>query len=353
VKTARIYGELATYARAHGYGRVTDAAVHDWRKRGMLPSARSLGRRKRRPGRIPEPLRDRLLAICRYRYDRKVADLRIVTLLLWLDDGDIALDHIRAALPTIHGLAERLVALAGSGARRADPEDTDADVDATATAVASGPLASAFGGEAVGPEALHAALFDALRLALGRGDPDEVDDLAPLAMALGLGRAHTEAPHGSSPWLAGDPAAALADALGALFGSAATETIVGSSDDDLVYARETTRSLVKVVEAAGAIQVWFPRGAAGLGFLRATLARPEFPAVVLYVAILRPSVAAAFASQFTPEQLSEWTSASGIGIAWLKEHPELETEVEARGLLAVIQQWMAGQRDSSDGEPTG
>jgi hypothetical protein len=349
VKTARIYTELAAHAQAKGYERVTAAAVHDWRKRGMLPSARGLGRSKRRPGRIPQPLRDRALAICTYHYDRKVADLRIVTLLLWLDGADIPPEHIRRALPACRGQVERLVAMVGSSARRADPEDPDADVDATASVLASAAEALAFDGEAAAWDERQAASFDALRLALGRGSPEDLTDLSPLAMTLGLGRAHSEAASGLPPWLAVDSSAALSDALTALFGMSTSQAIAETSDDDLLRARSTTRGLAEVFAVMHALQTVLPPGDARFGFLRAQQERPEFPAGLLYVAVVRPSEAAFLASAFTAEQLAEWKVASNAVSAWAEEHPELEADIASRGTLAVLEQWTNDNRDGSAG----
>jgi hypothetical protein len=336
VKTARVYAELAALAQARGYQKVTAAAVQEWRTRGMLPSARSLGRARRPPGRLPRELKDGVLRLCEYRYDRAVRDLRVLTLLLWLEGADIDLSRVRDALVSIRALTDRLVRQVGHPALRAEPEATDADIDAGAEAITR-VFAGQRAPEPVGRDDLFNASRDALRLALGRGEPEKTEDLGPLATALGLDRAHTETVAGAGPWLDEPPARALANAMRALFGADAEAAIRATSDEDLLAARPIARHVVAIADTYSEFAFTLPPGAAGLDLFALAGGLQEGPALALYLTVLVPSGARELAAGISRADLEAWRRAAAAGREWLAAHPEVQTDVDARGLNAVLQ----------------
>jgi hypothetical protein len=202
-------------------------------------------------------------------------------------------------------------------------------------------LASALNKRALGA-------LDALRLATGRGQPDEIGDLLPVADALGLVRAHSEGLAGADAWLARDPAAGLADALMTLFQPATAQRIDDVSDIKLDRARRVAIGLEQVLLGAGELmRLAYPAGAGGLGLLWEASSRREGRPLLAYLGVVHPDSAAALADAFTPGQISEWIRDATLGRAWLEEHPELRPDVAARGLTAVLTDWIA-RRDADD-----
>jgi hypothetical protein len=335
VKTARVYAELAELAREKGYAAATEHAVKDWRGRGMLPSGRGLGRRRRKPGRIPLSLRQRLLQICHYHYDAGIRDLRIVTLLLWLDGADIDLATVRGALGSIRELPYRVLRLVGHPAARAEPDAPEADLDASAESIARA-LAAEPAFEQVPADDLVNAARDALRMAAGRGAPEAVGDLEAIAIALGLERAHTESIEGAGPWLDEAPSVGLANALTGLYGGDAERRLAESTDELLLGARDTANRLAVVFDAFATVAHGYPPGAAGLGLLTLMTGQPEQRVFLLYVAVLEPVAAVEFARVFTDEQIAEWRRTAELSRTWLEAHPEQRADAAERGLVAVL-----------------
>jgi hypothetical protein len=335
VKTARVYAEIAAFARANGYAAVTEHAVHDWRTNAMLPSARGLGRTRRAPGRLPRGLRDRALEICRYRYQGRIRDLKTITLLLWLDGADIAPEAVRRALTAIRLIPHRVVRAVGHPSLRAEPGADEADLDASAEAVGRA-LASGTATEFVPQDDLVNAARDALRLATGRGAPEAVEDLAPIAKALGLERAHTETLEGAGPWLEEDPAVGFAAALVGLYGMDAKRRIEQSTDDVLADARRIANRLAMTFGAYAEMSLAFPPGAAGLALLMPAAGGPDQRVLLAYVAVLEPAPSRLLADAFTDEDLAGWRSDAAAGRAWLDSNPQHRADAQKRGLLAVL-----------------
>jgi hypothetical protein len=338
MSSARIYPELAEYLRGRGYPGVTLWVVHDWRRRGLLPGMRGLRRSRRPSGRIPPVLKARALAIARYRYEFRIRDLRMVTLLLWLDREPIPLDKVRASAAELTQIVGRFVQMSGTKALKAYPDDSEADLDAAALAVTRLDLPSAVGGEQVHQETLRVAAFDALAYTLGRAGLPEPGDIAPLAIALGLGRAATETVYGEGPWLSEEPGAALLEALTAVFGDTARDEVVGATDADLLNARSLVDALLPRAMAFGALfRLAFPKGTAGLGPLTLAIDEPHlFRALLLVLAIIKPADARAFADGLSEEQVAEARAATTLGRRWLDEHPEYEEAARTLGLDQVL-----------------
>ena len=336
LKTARIYAELAEYARSRGYPAATEHGIKDWRGRGMLPSGRGLGRSRRRPGRIPLPLRQRVDRICHYHYRLGVRDLRMVTLLLWLDGEDLDLKVVRAALATVRTLPERLVKLVGHTAKRAEPEAPDADIDATADAVARA-LSRLPEARLLAGDDLANAAGDALRISTGRGESEDPSDLASLATAIGLDRAHSDTVAGVGPWLETEPASAFGEALLGLYGPGASERLSATCDDELLRARSTANRLIRVFTAYSEISFGFAPGTAGLDLLAQLATEPVYHPLLLYLAILLPAGASDLVEARSDEELANWHVAAELGRAWLEANPEHRDDARARGLFAVLQ----------------
>jgi hypothetical protein len=338
VKTARVYGEIAAFLASHGYAQAGEWAVNDWRRRGLLPSLRGLGRSRRPAGRLPVPVKERALAISRYRYDLGLRDLRRVTLLLWLDGEAVPLPAVRRALEAVRGVAERLVRMTGDRARRTDPEDQDPDVFAAAEAVARMDLPTMVGGEKVDADELHASAFDAMQLALHRRGDLSAESFAPLARAIGLGRAAKERVNGAGPWLSDDPGSALASALRGLFGVEAATRLASTTDRGLLRARDTANELHRVLTVSGQVfRLGYPKGTAGLGFLTLAANDPLWlrPCLV-FIAILLPSESQAFVGAFSETEIRDWEEATEVAAGWLNANRERQADVESRGLVAVL-----------------
>ncbi len=336
MKTARVYSELAAYAVARGYDKVSAPGVQEWRTRGLLPSARSLGRGRRAPGRLPRALKDRLTQICRYRYNQEIRDLRVVLLLLWLDGADIDLVRVRDALASISGIVERYVRLVGHPAERADPDAAEADLDAAAESAAR-ILQRLPGAARVDVDDLVNAARDALRVSVERGEPEAPEDLGPMAAALGLDRAHSDTIGEVEPWLDDVPADALLSALHNVFGPGPARQIAAASDEDLLAARSSANQLATIVDRYAAIAFAMPPGFAGLGLLESLAGLPERRALLLYLAALVPAGSAELAAGIPKGDLVAWMEAANMGRAWLENHPEHAAEASERGLLAVVQ----------------
>lgn len=152
---------------------------------------------------------------------------------------------MRSVLATIRTLPERLVKLTGHSAQRAEPNATDADIDATADAVGR-VLSTLPEAQVWSADALVNAAGDALRMSTDRGRPEREEDLASLAKAIGLDRAHLDTIEGVGPWLETNPATAFSEALVRLYGPGATDVLSEATDEELLRARRTANRIVKV-----------------------------------------------------------------------------------------------------------
>lgn len=327
-------------ANSWGYPAVSASAIHDWRKRRLLPPVDV-----QRPGfgqtrtEIPAEVIDRLRAICRLRYDHALRDLRVLGLLLWLDRHDIELRDVRAGARAAGTLLSRYLRRSGSRLRERD-DDEDADVDAAAVRLARDPhvLADQFGGQAVDAGKLEVALDEFFRGMAGRTGPRDLDPaaLAPLELAIALDRARIEAPPGLDAWLTGLPGEAIAEAVAYTNETNLEESIDRASDEDLAEAREVTDDLGRSLGlAARFLRLAFPPGAFGLGVLRPLAAEvPIAKALIFLNAVAIPDKSRAAASSFR-EATANMEALLDLGRKWLDEHPDLATEAEQRGVIAV------------------
>jgi hypothetical protein len=356
-KEPRIYAELAGFARDLGYTKVTRATVHDWRKRGLLPAARSLGRTRRPPGVLPVALTDRIRAICGYHYDTDVQDLDLVAVLLFLDGADIELAVVRSGMAVLPRYPERLVALAGSRARRANPDDPDADLDAAAQSfVERRILGARVGGRDVPAGELHPGVHDVLAIHVGRMDPADADPdaIGAFIEAIGLNRG-VSGPMPLGPGLTGwvgDPVADYLEATANLFGPSALAAIAAAGDAELLEGRGLSNRLFEVFRVVGPMLAlgWAP-GEGGLG---AVVAGLDWDPVVLrcslfLLAVTQRDGLALLVDALEP-QLGDFAQATARGAEWLDAHPELEDEARRKGLMALLSEQPPSSADSDPSE---
>jgi hypothetical protein len=342
-KKGQLYDVLAAAARGWGYARVSDAAVHDWRKRGLLPRAvvRHAGLRGTKGENAPEAV-DRLRQICRLHYDDGIRDLGVVAALLWLDGADVPPDAVRGGLvAALNGLDR---AIRRRQPRRALergelPEDRrDADLDAAATTLAREFSRPGAGwGNPVAQSELEVGLAELLAAATGRKDAAEIDPdaLEPAAHLLGLDRAHSEAPPGAEPWLADAPGRALQEALAEINAPALRRLVIAAADADLLRARTIARRLLAVAPATSTmVTLGFGRGAFGFGFL-GSFSAGEARLMPLFGILQRPDEADELVTALEL-QAAELRSFVALGQRYLDEHPELSADIGRRGLVAVL-----------------
>jgi hypothetical protein len=339
-KDANIYQEMAAIAHGWGYRRTSAAALHDWRKRGLLPPAIiHRGGFGGSSGEIPAEALTRLRAICRLRYDESVRDLRLIGLLLWLDDADIPLWAVRNGVESFATAVSRYAARSTHRARQRDVDDPDADLDAMAVTIgrSPGPLAQMFGGTPVDSDELEVAALEMLRTITGREANPDPEALRPIARTMGLELAATDAPLGVEPWLSGDAAAALRDPLVKLSEAGILRALADATDQDLLDARGVSRDLASSFgKAARLMKLVGPPGAYGLGFLDAVDRDGLMGRALLFLnAVLQPNEAATAAIAFA-ESTREADTLVALGSLWLSEHPEFVEEAHDRGLTAVL-----------------
>lgn len=340
VKDARIYRELAAVARGWGYTRVSGAAVHNWRKKGLLP--RVIVRHERFGGtstEIPAEAVERLRVLCHLRFDEGIRDLALVGLLMWLDDQRVSIDVARRGAKSAATLLPRMLERAGARARSRDPEDPDADLDAAAVkfAAVARTTQAEVGGEPVETQELEVASMEFFRGITGRTTDVDAAVLEPLGRLIGLRRAATEAPPGVGPWLGTDPGAALAEFVGDMNGPTLVERIDKATDVELLSAREAGRDLhMSIGVMAELTDLTLPPGQYGFGFMRpAFFSSPLWRAAPFLVALTKPGMARDAAETFRRTSAG-LTALVELGRLWLDEHPEHRADVEARGLMAVV-----------------
>jgi hypothetical protein len=344
VKAARIYEELAGVARAAGYPFVTGAVVHDWRKRDLLPKASGLTRRAHSPSELPGDLVERVLAICRYRYDRDLRDLPGIGLLLWLDGEAIEPRAIQLGFESVRSLPARLVASAGSRARAADPHDPDADIDATATAMERGrALFEEISGETVDVGDIGPGAVDVLGVALARGSVKDTDPeaVARLAKGMGFERAATEKMFGASPWLEGKSIGAeLNNAISHSFGSLANEENQEIRPDQFEQIRDIANELVPIFQTFGEmLAIGFLRGTVGFGFLAANVQYPERIRILIAYSVARnPDPARKLADALADIPLDEWRDALESARKLVENSPEIQAEIGSKGLIQILEE---------------
>jgi hypothetical protein len=350
VKKATVYGELAARARSWGYAQVTASAVHDWRKRRLLPPVQvvrsGFGQRRTE---IPDDVTQQLRAICKLRYDRNVDDLRVLGLLLWLDGWEQDLGDVRAGITAAATVVTRYLRKTGGRARGRDLDDPNADLDATISRLTphQHALVRQFGGEAVDGAAFEVAVDEFFRGMTGRTPPDELDPdaLAPVGIALGLGRAHSEAPAGEAPWLPELPGEALAEAIARMSEPAIARRLEQTSDHELVEARAIANDLARSLAlVARFFELALPKGAYGLGMLGPFAADEPLGRIVAFLnALAIPTESRAAADAFR-ETTANLQALIDIGKAWLTEHPDYAEQAQERGLTPVIQEVLGTDR---------
>jgi hypothetical protein len=345
MKTPRIYEELAAVARARGYARVTAAAIHDWRKRDLLPRAKGVTRRPHTLADLPKDVVERVLALCRYRYEDDVRDLRIVGLLLWLDGQAIRAESVRLGLSAVGSIPLRLVTMAGSRARAAYPDDADADVQAAAAAVDRNRAAlEEFSGRTSREELdAWAGAYDALMVAVGRMAAANADSeaLSNFAQALGLDRATSESAFGAEPWLKGkSPGDELIGAISTLFGPRARAEIEALHAKEFAEIREIANDLTPAIQLfAEMMSIALPKGAIGLGFLTAISQHPVWARpLIAYAASRNSGKAREFRTLVSAMPLDEWREALELAHAYIGIHPEIQSEIAEKGLVQILEE---------------
>lgn len=318
------YRELAQAAAEAGF-RVTHAQVHHWVRAGLLPptaSRRSLGRRGFRTVRHTSAERQ-LIALCKLR--SITTSYGSLALLLWLDDWDIPIERVRAALaeavppPPSRGLddddRDRVSALAiehATSLRRRLPPAKLSQMDAAE----------------VGEFLMRAVV----------GDPQEpsAELEATLTKALGLDRAASDMVGSADPWY--DPRSG--GALSLLTGFTLGELhglIDSASSDEISLARDPARTLIyDVPRIAEALELAYGRGVAGFGALR--LMSPAEPHLGIIAALraaragLDASLAALVEACRSPE-IQRVLELLPETRAFVRAHPQ-RRRIEQAGLLA-------------------
>jgi hypothetical protein len=344
MKDATVYEELAGIAKSWGYADVTASAVHDWRKRHLLPPVRVIrsGFGQRRTE-IPEEVIAQLRAVCRLRYDEKVDNLRVLGLLLWLEGWDQHVEDVRAGITAAGSIASHYFRKTGGRARQGDPEDPNADLDAAVARLASHrqALVQQFGGEDVDPLRFEVAADEFFRGFTGRTQADELDPeaLAPVGFAFGLGRAHTEAPVGQEPWLTDLPGDALAEAIARISEPALAERLEQASDVELNDARNTGNDLTRSLALmARFFELTLPKGAYGFGMLGPFASDVPLGRIVAFLnALILPTESRAAAEAFR-ETTANFQALIDMGNAWLAEHPDHVEQAKRRGLGPVLEE---------------
>lgn len=337
-KDARIYEELAAIVRGWGYSDASGVVLHDWRKRGLLLP---LGRRG--VDHISPAALERLRRVCDYRYRDGVRDLRLIAALLWLDGDAISTSAARAGLLKFLDRLElpvrRRLAPGLRGrqlvARNEDDSAVDFAVDDAANAMVDNETLA--WGEPVDTEGLRDGFAELLRGLLGVRSPRDLDPAAlePAARFLGLYRAQSESLPGVDPWLADDPATALARVLERINVPELRAAVSGAPDSDLERARALAARLTSAVPpVAAALTLGYGAGAFGLRALTGLsgVARLNLVLTALLVPARMEEVTRVLEAQHT-----EMEAALVLADRYLGEHPELRAEIERRGLVAVLQ----------------
>lgn len=342
-KDARVYEQLAVIARELGYRDVSGSAIHDWRKRGLLPAVivRRLGFGARETE-IPAELLERLREVCRLRYDERVRDLRVLGAILWLDGVEMPISAVVRGLDAELDAIERFVKRhAPRGPIAASEELTDredADVDAAAVKMASAAARSEAPGEEVALPDLEIGLGELIKTLVGRLAPDDADAdaLDPVARWLGLGRAHDEGLPGAPPWLPDAPGAALQSAIRMMNVPYLRGVLSAATPKDLERARALVVRLHRVAPAVSStLSLGYGRGAFGLGFL-ASIGRGEARLMPVFPVLLQPDDAELVVGAMEV-QADQVRGLVDLGFRYLDEHPEVRTEVEKSGLVRALE----------------
>lgn len=161
---------------------------------------------------------------------------------------------------------------------------------------------------------------------------------APLARAIGLGRAASELVAEEGPWLREPPGGALTQAIGTVLSPEARGRVGAASPEMLRDARTTGLDLFRILSITGEVfRLGFPHGTAGLGFLTVAATDPlVLRPILALVALLAPADARSFVDAFEGVDLDEWAAAANLAEDWLESHPEERSDAERRGLVAVL-----------------
>jgi hypothetical protein len=117
---------LQRLAQAQGYAKVTERAIREWRRRGLLPSRSSKAVCRGEPSSEPRP-GEQLLALCRIRYERHVRELHHIAFWLWWERFEVAerevLHVFEEAAAKLDLFAIRAGSSQGSGFAEEEPEE--------------------------------------------------------------------------------------------------------------------------------------------------------------------------------------------------------------------------------------
>jgi hypothetical protein len=133
MKDAQRYERLAALLVAR-YPRVRASTLKSWIRYGLVPEARidhvGFGLRT-----FSEPPRvvEQLLAVCGYRYDHRIRDLRLVAGLIWLDGFAVEERFVRTALMRALDVVDQVIDMTN---RRSGETDLKARIDESALVVA-------------------------------------------------------------------------------------------------------------------------------------------------------------------------------------------------------------------------
>jgi hypothetical protein len=125
-----------------------------------------------------------------------------------------------------------------------------------------------------------------------------------------------------------------------LFGAVATERLATVTEDELEAGRDVANRLASILTTSGAVmQLGFPQGTAGFGFLALALPNPNLLRILsAVVVLLRPVEARAFVAAFDPDEVDTWGEAVDAAKALVAADPTLATEAEKRGLVAALRE---------------
>jgi hypothetical protein len=281
---ARRYNDLAIYARAHGYARVTGSAIQQWVKRGLVPRATWIpwGFQMRSPV-YPVTTGNQLLAACALRFDGKVRSLDMLGLALWMDGWAVPTDTVRAGLALLASGPRRFVEL--SRAQGADAWDV-----ANMAVFERG-----FGGKHVaagmGRADLASGMGDLVAMLAGDIAPEDAatDGLEAIGALIGLDRAASDRSTADGPWLPTPPADALRQATSAIATRPLLIALALASDDELRWALSAAKvfrdALLRTIDRFGADG---DADFAGFGPLAPVLREPMGTALVMLAMLASP-----------------------------------------------------------------